>query len=132
MASPMELILKMNKLELSSNGTTTKPKMIGDKTYTYSLENLGEVIRVKRKIGSTVDAEFKIPVKLTELYNHVMAPRVIIHETANEETVYQKIPSSDPFMLLFLAAPRDVVSIIRLVAYRNAGTQKTQTIYSVV
>jgi len=128
----MELILKMNKLELSSNGTTTKPKMIGDTTYTYVFEDLGEVIRVKRKNGSVVDAEFKIPAELTNLYSHVMAPRVIIHESSSENTVYPKVSSSDPFILLHLAAPGDVVSIIRLIAYRNAGAQKTQTLYHVV
>lgn len=132
MMSPMELILKMNKLELSQNGTATKPKTIGDKTYIYTLENLGEYIRVKRKINSIVDAEFKIPTDMTKLYSHVMAPKVIIHESSSEETVYPKISKADPFMMLYLAAPGDIVSIIRLVAYRNAGTQKTQTLYHVV
>lgn len=132
MMTPMELILKMNKLELSQDGVSTNPKTIGDKSYTYVFKDLGDTVFVQRKLDSKVDAEFKIPNKHTELYTHVMAPKVIIHDSSGENTVYQKVSRSDPFMLLYLAAPGDIVSIIRLVAYRNAGTQKTQNVYQVV
>jgi len=134
----MELIIEKNKLVLSSrtpvvNDTvTTRPKEIAGKDYTFELTRDEKVIRVNRKRKGEETQIFDIPVEHTRLYTHVLAPRVVNYGQQDGETVYPKISHTDPFMLLYLAAPGDLVSIIRIVAYKGAGTEKTESFYHVV
>lgn len=122
--TPIERIIKFNNLIASD---TKSNEMKSKEGRVYTINDHDKYIEV-----ITGDHEIIINVELTTLYTHILAPRIIIRGDASQNGAYPKISSDDAFVKLYLAKPGDLISLIRLVAFKGAGTQKTETIYQVV